>query len=154
MTYDELQLSDTFPYPRFVAMKVKRTLPMIRAHMDEQLAVKNEEVVGMVRTDNKIIRLINQAHSALRFEIGPVLMQEAIASLPHGVSVVAFYHSHPAGDIHPSPLDQQSMAEQFDAHFQMPWLIVTPNSARLWWMDPIYRTFSSWEVPEMAVSLA
>ena len=144
---DELQLSTTFLYPRFVAVKVARVLSQIRTHMDDQAAIKDEEVVGMVRTDSIIIRLINQAHSALRFDIGPVIMQEAISSLPHGISVIAFYHSHPAGDIHPSPLDQASMAEQFDAGFQMPWLIVTPETARLWWMDPTYRTFASWEVP-------
>lgn len=148
---NSLELPANFPYPRFVAMKVSRVVDLIRDHMDEQAAIKNEEVVGMVRTDNKIIRLINQAHSALRFDVSPVLMNEAIGSLPHGVSVVAFYHSHPAGDIEPSPLDRQSMAEQFDLGFHMPWLIVTPESARLWWMDPTYRTFSSWLVPEEAV---
>lgn len=147
VTYDELQLPTPFPYPRFVAMKVRRVIHLIRDHMDEQAAIKNEEVVGLVRTDNKIIRLINQAHSALRFDIGPVFMQEAIASLPHGISVVAFYHSHPAGDENPSPLDRASMTEQFDAKFQMPWLIVTPENAVLWWMDPIYRTFAGWNVP-------
>lgn len=110
---------------------------------------REEEVVGLIHGRGYITRLINQARSASRFDIGPTQFDDVVSNLDPDAGVHAFYHSHPTGNLAPSIEDQLSIRRHFDAGVSLPWLIVSANPyprARLHWVDPSYSSIASYDL--------
>lgn len=115
----------------------------------EHVMGQTEEVVGLIHGRGHVSRLINQARSASRFDIGPTQFDDVVANLSADSGVHAFYHSHPTGNLAPSIEDQQTMRRHFTAGVHLPWLIVSDNPvprARLHWVDPSYSTIASYDL--------
>jgi len=117
----------------------------MQVHMRDELP---NECVGMLMSDSSVVRLINQQRSPNRFEVSLTQMANTLALInPETHTVFAIYHSHPNGVLDLSIPDQHMMKEMwFLAGLPLPWLIVTPEVTRIWWMDEQYQTFQSSDV--------
>ena len=114
-------------------------------HMRDELP---NECVGMLMSDSTVVKLINQARSPSRFEVGLPQMADALAAIdPDTRTVFAIYHSHPNGSLDLSPYDQTSMRDMWTyGGLPIPWIVVTATQSRIWWMDDHYHAFQSSDV--------
>ncbi len=144
-----MNLPDNFPYGEDLIDRIVPVLGGVYDHVHMQEAQKVEEVVGLV-VEGYHIRLVNQARSHARFDIGPSQFDDVVRDIPSDRALLAFYHSHPTGNLAPSIEDQSMMMLQFAQGVYMPWLIVTvtpyPRS-RLHWLDPQYQVIASYDLP-------
>ena len=118
--------------------------------VDEADAAGDEEVCGLLvgrreTAQSRVARTVACRNAApegrrqTRFEIDPRrLIEEERVARGSGEEVVGFYHSHPAGDPVPSPVDRTYMG----LWPGMVWVIVgtrasaTWGSVRAWSFDP------------------
>jgi len=140
-----------FPYdPNLVGLVLQAVGEVFSHIKDQRDTGRLEEVVGLVLGEGKVVRLTNQARSIARFDIGPTQFDDAVASLHPSQPVLAFYHSHPTGNLAPSIEDQGVMRGHFSSGVYLPWLIATDEPsprARLHWIDPLYDTIASYDLP-------
>lgn len=145
-----MTLPDSFPYPSDLIDKLGDGMKGVYDHIQVQESKKLEEVVGLVLDQGQHVPLVNQARSYIRFDIGPTQFDDVVRNLPSDLRVLAFYHSHPAGNLTPSIEDQDQMLFQFARGIYFPWLIATTNPhphARLHWVDPLYGAVASYDLP-------
>ena len=91
-----------------------------------------EEGVGILCVDGSVHPLINQARSHKRFAVSERLVHEKQLELDgHGMSPVAFYHSHPTDPASPSARDMLWMEE----HPRQVSVIVGNDGIAAWWWD-------------------
>lgn len=87
------------------------------------------EAVGVLCEDGSTAPLINQARSAVRYEVSETLVVEVLDELERrGMIPVAFYHSHPESNADPSERDVLMMKEQANSVF----IIVGKESISAW----------------------
>jgi proteasome lid subunit RPN8/RPN11 len=127
-----------FPYDRHILEAIERAFPAIHQHLLDGLP---EEVVGLVLSDGATVRLINQARSDSRFEVGVPQLAQALADInPETHTVIGIYHSHPQGSLNLSTHDQKNMKTQWSVGFSLPWIVMVDDfRASIWWLDPIYK---------------
>lgn len=127
-----------FPYDDTIITGIKASLPAIRQHLVDGLP---EEVVGLILSDGSTVRLINQARSTSRFEVGVPQLAQALADInPDTHTVIGIYHTHPLNSPDLSPADQESMKVQWGVGFSVPWVVMTEDGrVSVWWLDPIYK---------------
>ena len=127
-----------FPYDETILRGIKAAIPAIHQHLLDGLP---EEVVGLVLSDGSTVRLINQARSSSRFEVGVPQLAQALADInPATHTVIGIYHSHPLNSPDLSPADQESMKVQWGVGFSVPWVVMTGDGrVSVWWLDPTYK---------------
>ncbi|GAA4763198.1 hypothetical protein GCM10023219_04390 [Stakelama sediminis] len=119
-------------------MKPEISSAILRQVMDRADRAGGQEVCGLLRGRGPVIRqalaTANIAADPQRaFEIEPAALLRAhrLARRTGGLEILGCYHSHPNGRTDPSPRDAQAAAAD-----EKLWLIVTPDSARLWRARP------------------
>ena len=146
-----MTLPENFPYSPDLINQLELCMGGVYEHVKWQEDTgKVEEVVGLALGKGWVHRLVNQARSGARFDIGETQFNDVVANLPSDLHVLAFYHSHPTGNLSPSIEDQSMMMLQFAQGVHMPWLIVTITPfprARLHWLDPQYQVIGSYDLP-------
>jgi len=124
-----------FPFPCEVEDAISISLPKIHSHLHNGLP---EEVVGLILSDGSIVRLINQARSAVEFTVSQAQLAGVLADInPETHTVYAVYHTHPGGDIVLSPQDQKTLRFHWVVeNLALPWLVMVPSGmAALCWVD-------------------
>ena len=130
--------------------ELRLAAPLVGALVAEARGAGGEEACGLLvgrreRVRSLVARTVACRNAApegtreTRFEIDPRrLIEEERAARGSGEEVVGFYHSHPAGDLVPSPVDRTYMA----LWPAMVWVIVgagvpgVPGRVRAWSLDP------------------
>ena len=115
-------------------MRGCRSLTISRRTLEHivRLSLSSREEVGfLLGTDCRavlVFPLRNTSSSPYEFTADPldVISAHNLAEAL-GVQVLALYHTHPFGDATPSQKDVQGMG-----HWPIPWLIVSPSTARAW----------------------
>lgn len=110
---------------------VRESIDMIRTHLQEELP---NECVGLLWGDGQVQKLINQARSPSRFSISQIQLAERLTEMDESNLLICVYHSHPNGDLNLSWDDKRSMRRQWERNIPVPWLIVTVDKVRLWFI--------------------
>ena len=110
-------------------------------HIDEIIAHAREEapdeVCGLLAGQDgrsaRVFRMVNQAHSPLRFEVDPLEVMRTLEEIDEaGLEVAGLYHSHTRTEPYPSQTDV-TFAEAWPG---TPWIIVGLAGD-----EPVVRTF-------------
>lgn len=136
-----------FPYGQLVLDAITTAIPGMNIHANEEYPV---EAVGFVLSDGDVLRLINQTRSKNMFSVSRAQVADRLASVdPEKHTIIALYHSHPGGTTTLSPDDQASMRNSWmDDGMTLPWVTIVPDSRiAIWWLDPQYKTPSSYMIP-------
>ena len=129
----------SFPYEVEVLDAIATASAAMNIHANEEYPV---EAVGFILSDGDIMRLINQARYPSMFSVSRAQVADRLAAVdPDKHTVIALYHSHPAGTTTLSPDDQVSMRKSWtDDGLTLPWVVVVPDSRlAIWWLDPHYQ---------------
>ena len=110
-------------------------------HIDEIIAHAREdapdEVCGLLAgrdgRSERVFRMVNQAHSPLRFEVDPLEVMRTLEEIDEaGMEVAGLYHSHTRTAPYPSQTDV-TFAEAWPG---TPWIIVGLAEG-----EPVVRTY-------------
>lgn len=115
---------------------ISQALGDVRSHMREELP---REAVGLIWDDATTSELVNTGSDG-EFKVTDEDLAQAVKEVSGDRELIAVYHSHPQGSIHPSLTDVNSMREQFSNGSTVPWLIVTEDSNSLWTLSPTFQS--------------